>query len=152
MSSVSITKIFSFEAAHALTGYNGPCRNIHGHSYKLWVTIYGPVNPHTGMILDFNDLKKIVYETVISQFDHSLILSVKDKMLEYKAGAKADNLVELPFNPSSENLVIHFSELIGRALPETVKLYRLKLYETDTSFTEWYANDGMKLHTFKNHL
>ena len=141
MNCVTITKIFSFEAAHALTGYNGPCKNIHGHSYKLWVTISGEVDTNTGMILDFNDLKRIVYDTIISRFDHSLILYGEDKMVKAQAGVIAENLVVLPFNPSSENLITYFSELLKKALPQHINLHGLKLYETDSSFTEWFSRD-----------
>ena len=141
MNCVTITKIFSFEAAHALMGYNGPCKNIHGHSYKLWVTISGEVDTKTGMILDFNDLKKVVYETIISRFDHSLMLNIADKMVNAQTGTLAENLLVLPFNPSSENLIIHFSELLKKALPQHIQLHGLKLYETDSSFTEWFSRD-----------
>jgi 6-pyruvoyltetrahydropterin/6-carboxytetrahydropterin synthase len=120
MNAVRITKIFSFEAAHALKDYDGPCKNIHGHSYKLWVTVSGRVNRETGILIDFGFLKNIIYDNIIS----------------------TQNLMVLPFNPSSENLSIHFAELITNALPENVKLHHLKLYETETSFTEWYENDN----------
>ena len=150
MNCVTITKIFSFEAAHALTDYNGPCKNIHGHSYKLWVTISGPVDSGTGMIIDFNDLKRIVYETIISRFDHSLILYVEDKMANVQPTAEAENLIVLPFNPSSENLIIHFSELIKKALSPHINLHGLKLYETDSSFTEWLSPDKLNIKEINN--
>jgi 6-pyruvoyltetrahydropterin/6-carboxytetrahydropterin synthase len=147
---VTITRVFSFEAAHALKDYNGPCKNIHGHSYKLWVTVSGIVDAGTGMIMDFNDLKKIVNETIISKFDHALILYRKDKMLKSQPVVKAENLLILPFNPTSENLIIYFSELIKKALPEHTRLYGLKLYETDSSFTEWFSVDYKTLQDFNN--
>ena len=150
MNCVTITKIFSFEAAHALMDYNGPCKNIHGHSYKLWVTISGQVDAGTGMIMDFNDLKKIVYETIISRFDHSLILYGEDKLLNESSMAMTENLVVLPFNPTSENLIIYFSELIKKLLPQHINLHGLKLYETDSSFTEWFSIDYLTLQDFNN--
>ena len=76
---IRITKEFKFEMAHALKDYDGPCRNIHGHSYEMKVTVSGtPVddknNPKLGMVMDFGDLKKIVRETIIEVFDHALVL------------------------------------------------------------------------------
>ena len=82
MTKIRLTKIFNFEAAHALMNYDGPCKNIHGHSYKLEVTIIGrPVkdesSPKDGMVMDFGDLKEIIKKSIIEQFDHSLILNKK---------------------------------------------------------------------------
>ena len=76
---IRLTKEFSFEAAHALDGYDGPCREIHGHSYRLFVTVKGrPMagegDPKCGMVMDFGVLKRIVNEEIVSHFDHSLVL------------------------------------------------------------------------------
>ena len=72
---------FNFETAHALYGYDGKCKNIHGHSYKLFVTVKGsPIldssNPKFGMVIDFGDIKKIVRAEVVDQFDHAILLNV----------------------------------------------------------------------------
>ena len=77
---ITLTKIFRFEAAHAIYGYPGACAAIHGHSYELHVQIAGidPVEsfiPGMGILMDFKDLKKVVQESVISKLDHQLILS-----------------------------------------------------------------------------
>ena len=79
MPTLRLTKEFRFEGAHALTGYDGKCRHIHGHSYILYVTVKGtPSNPDgtpkSGMLIDFTDLKRIVNDHIIDVFDHSLIL------------------------------------------------------------------------------
>lgn len=144
MNSIIITKIFSFEAAHALLDYDGPCRNIHGHSYKLWVSVSGEIDPKSGMILDFGDLKSIVNEVIISKYDHSLMLSADDEKTNKTSGLFLENLIVLPFNPSSENLIIYFSELINESLPARIRLFKLKLYETETSFAEWYSYNDVK--------
>ena len=78
MSTIRITKRFSFEAGHALYGYDGKCKNVHGHSYKLYVTVIGsPITDTTnvklGMVIDFGDLKKIVKQEVVDKFDHATI-------------------------------------------------------------------------------
>ena len=71
MTVIRLTKEFSFEAAHALDGYDGPCREIHGHSYRLFVTVKGcPAagegDPKCGMVMDFGVLKRIVNEEIVS--------------------------------------------------------------------------------------
>src|SRR5690606_19438176 len=76
---IRLTKMFEIEMAHALKGYDGLCKYIHGHSYKLEVTIKGtPINDHTnpknGMVMDFKDLKKIVKEHILNVYDHALVL------------------------------------------------------------------------------
>lgn len=80
MSNIRITKQFSFETGHALYGYDGKCRNVHGHSYKLSVTVIGmPIgdNSHVkyGMVIDFSDLKKIVQEEIVDVFDHATVFN-----------------------------------------------------------------------------
>ena len=77
---IRITKEFKFEMAHALKGYDGLCRNIHGHSYELLVTISGyPISdsnsPKLGMVMDFGDLKQIVRSTIVDVYDHALVLN-----------------------------------------------------------------------------
>ena len=80
MTKIRITKKFDFEAGHALFGYDGKCKNIHGHSYKLFVTVIGePINDSShiknGMVIDFGDLKTIVNQEIIKPFDHSVIFN-----------------------------------------------------------------------------
>ena len=75
---IRITKQFKMEMAHALHGYDGLCKNIHGHSYKLWVTLRGAVKDEAGhkkdgMVLDFSLLKQMVKPLIIDKFDHSLV-------------------------------------------------------------------------------
>ena len=80
MSTIRITKRFSFETGHALYGYDGKCRNVHGHSYKLFVTVIGhPISDTThvklGMVIDFSDLKVIVKNKIVDVFDHATVFN-----------------------------------------------------------------------------
>lgn len=148
MSIIRLTKEFHFELAHALEGYDGACRNIHGHSYILFVTVIGsPIssvsNPKLGMIMDFGDLKGIVNSTIISRFDHALLLNQSSSMLKTLRAESFGKVESLPFQPTCENLLPYFAELISGRLPEGVKLHHLKLNETATSFAEWYATDNL---------
>ncbi|MDY5969514.1 MAG: 6-carboxytetrahydropterin synthase [Bacteroidales bacterium] len=130
-----LTKEFNFEMAHALTGYDGKCRNLHGHSYRLFVTIEGsPIadetSPKQGMVIDFGDLKHIVNETIMEPFDHALVLSQNSP---YNKGFDTKTVL-VPFQPTCENLLIHFAGLLADKVPKGVKIHSLKLYETATSY------------------
>ena len=150
MSKIRITKQFSFETAHALYGYDGKCKNIHGHGYKLDVTVIGtPIddasNSKFGMVIDFSDLKKIVNNQIVDIFDHSLILN-KNTPHESLAQDLINNdhkVILVDYQPSSENMVIDFAKRIISQLPDEVKLFSLRLQETDTSFAEWHASDNI---------
>jgi len=148
MSKIRITKEFKFEGAHALLGYDGPCKNIHGHSYKMAVTLIGePVkdanSPKNGMVIDFGVLKQIVNESIVKPFDHALVLNADTKnatSLELKS--LSDKLILVDYQPSCENFLIDFAERIKNKLPQNIKLFSIRLDETSNSFAEWYASDN----------
>ena len=130
MTKIRLTKEFSFEAAHLLEGYDGACREIHGHSYRLFVTVRGvPVcdgrNPKLGMVMDFGQLKRIVGEEVVQRLDHAFV------MRRTPAG-----------EAFAEALGTRFDARIAPRLPEGVELYALRLHETATSYAEWVADDN----------
>ncbi|MCQ2297726.1 MAG: 6-carboxytetrahydropterin synthase [Bacteroidales bacterium] len=132
-----LTKEFSFDMAHALTGYDGKCRNIHGHTYHLFVTVEGEplddqASPKDGMVVDFNQLKQIVNDKIVEPFDHALVLS-RTTPLPTDMDTK---LIITDWQPTSENLIIHFSKILLTEFPENVRLHSLKLYETETSCAE----------------
>jgi len=149
MAIIRVTKSFGFEMAHVLSNYAGPCKNVHGHSYKLFVTMSGvPVqdakNPSNGMVIDFSDIKKIVEKEIISVFDHSFVVSknhnpeITDTFVNLFG-----NTIIVDYQPTCENLVADFVSRIIPHLPEGTKLFSLKLYETATSYAEWYASDNV---------
>lgn len=145
---IRVTKEFTFEMAHALWNYDGPCRNVHGHSYRLFVTLSGtPVgetgNPKNGMVIDFTDLKGIVKKEIVNLFDHSVVVSRRfDKEKMEMFTKMFGNTVLVDYQPTCENLVSDFADRISRQLPPGVKLHSLKLYETARSYAEWYASDN----------
>lgn len=150
MSKIRITKQFTFETGHALYGYDGKCKNVHGHSYKLSVTVIGsPIsdmnNVKFGMVIDFTDLKKIVKEEVVDQFDHATVFNKHTPHLELARELQNRNhhVILLDYQPTSENMVIDFAERITKRLPKDISLFSLKLQETDSSFAEWYASDNI---------
>lgn len=147
MSVIRITKEFQFEMAHALVGYDGPCKNIHGHSYKLDVTVKGKVKKGTsdsdeGMVVDFGIIKKIVKDLIVDEYDHSLVLNEKMK-IDKSQFDFMNKLIIVPFQPTCELLLGHYSELIIAKLPANIQLHSLMLRETPTSYAEWFAEDNL---------
>lgn len=150
MSKIRITKHFDFETAHALYGYDGKCKNVHGHSYQLYVTIIGePIHDSlhvkNGMVLDFGDLKKIVKSEIVDVFDHATVLNKNSphRELAEKIREHSPKVILVEYQPTSENMIIDFSKLISAKLPDSVKLHSLKLYETQNSYAEWFASDQL---------
>lgn len=150
MAKIRLTKEFSFETAHVLEGYDGLCSQIHGHSYRLFVTVLGepetdPAHPHFGMVLDFKILKDIVKRLVIDRYDHSLVIrdSQANAAVIEALRDRFGRIITVDYQPTCENMISRFAEQIGRELPPHVELYSLKLHETATSFAEWYAGDNL---------
>jgi 6-pyruvoyltetrahydropterin/6-carboxytetrahydropterin synthase len=150
MSNIRITKKFSFETGHALYGYDGKCKNVHGHSYKLSVTVIGsPIENRNdvkfGMVIDFTDLKKIVKEEIVDQFDHATVFNETTPHVElaHELKNRGHHVILVDYQPTSENMVIDFAQRIIGRLPADITLFSLKLQETDSSFAEWYASDNL---------
>lgn len=147
---IRITKFFTFEMAHALLGYEGKCRNIHGHSYKLFVTLRGeplqqPGYTNDGMVMDFQHLKRLVKASVLDIYDHSLVLNAATPPSTILELSKHyEKLVTLPFQPTCENIVLEVVEKLQGGLPSNVELYQVDLFETATSHATWCIDDGRK--------
>ena len=134
------------EMAHALYGYDGLCKNIHGHSYRLWVTLRGPVldepgHEKDGMVLDFGLLKRLVKPHIIDKYDHSFVLNPHSSHANIELSA-FEKVYLLPYQPTSENLVNDFVSIIKNQLPENIELYKVVLSETANSFAEWCLDDN----------
>ena len=133
--------------AHALSNYDGKCKNIHGHTYKLFVTLIGiPCedcsSPKNGMVLDFGDLKNIVKIPIVDVFDHALVVPANKGFEDLRKFQETDKYIEVPFQPTCENLTIYIANIIWSKLPDSVSLYSIMRYETPTSYAEWFADDN----------
>lgn len=143
-----VTKIFDFETAHALWGYDGKCANIHGHSYKLTVSISGDIihdnnAVKNGMIIDFSDLKKIVNPAVVDRFDHALLVNGNTPHAKYaEVESGFSKIILCDYQPTCENMLIEMVKRIIKELPEGITLKYAKLQETDNSFAEWFLEDN----------
>ena len=149
MAKIRLTKEFSFESAHALEGYAGACREIHGHSYRMFVTICGRPSQDAaasdcGMVMDFGELKRIVTEEVVARMDHSFVLrrSEANQRLAESLTGRFGRLVMVDYQPTCENMLADLAERIARRLPAGVELHSLRLHETATSYAEWFAEDN----------
>ena len=148
MAVIRVTKEFRFEMAHALWNYDGPCRNVHGHSYILFVTFSGqppddPDNNRNGMVIDFGDLKRLVKENIVDRLDHSLMIagfSPAESIESYRH--HFGNVIVSSYQPTCENIVADIAAILRDLTPNGLSLHSVKLYETATSFAEWHANDN----------
>jgi len=133
--------------AHALWNHDGTCRNVHGHSYILFVTIIGKLtddnhSPKSGMVVDFSDIKKWVKSEIIDELDHCFVVS-SDADIENlkKVQQMFEKMKIVDFQPTCENLLVYMADIIKKNMPDHIELYSLKLHETPTSYAEWYAHD-----------
>ena len=135
----TVTKTVRFDAAHILTNHNGLCKNLHGHTYRVEVTVAGDVGPENDMVMDFKDLKRLATETICDKFDHAFI---------YNGGSAAEceiaavvekygmRTVAVPFRSTAENLAKYF--FLG--LSEHIAgLSAVKVWETADSCAEYRA-------------
>jgi 6-pyruvoyltetrahydropterin/6-carboxytetrahydropterin synthase len=147
MPTVRISKEFTFDMAHALLGYDGLCKNIHGHSYTLVVTVIGiPISddnsPKNGMLIDFKDLKNIIRQQIIDKFDHALVLnSDSPKDLVDMLMKNYEKIVLLAYQPTTENMIADMADQIRSLIPKHLELFSLRLRETPSSYAEWFASD-----------
>ena len=148
MGYIRVTKEFSFEMAHTLVGYDGVCSEIHGHSYRLFVTVAGTPSqdesdPKFGMVMDFGLLKKLVSELILNVYDHALLIRRTEtgKELTDILSKNFRKLQVVDFQPTCENLILNFVNLLEGNIPENVILHSIRLHETATSYAEWFADD-----------
>lgn len=123
---VSVTKRFTFEASHNLIDYDGPCSNLHGHSYKLYVTVSGYVDTVSNnitdcMVIDFKDIKSIVKREVVDKLDHTY-------------------LNEVFTQPTAEVMAVLIFQTLENAFPKDCTLEKIRLYETEDSYAEVCRN------------
>lgn len=150
MSTIRITKQFFFETGHALYGYDGKCKNVHGHSYQLDVTVIGQPIEDTnqvknGMVIDFGDLKAIVKSEIVDVFDHATVFNQLTPHVElaHDLEKRGHKVLLVPYQPTSEMMLVDFASRIKTHLPQNIQLHSLKLRETGTSYAEWYASDNI---------
>lgn len=121
---------------------------MHGHSYKLFVSVKGkPINnlehSKNGMVMDFGDLKKIVNSEIVDEWDHAVLLNANSphKNLGETLEKEGHKVIYCDYQPTCENMLYDIATKIKNKLPENISLAYLKLHETENSFGEWFAED-----------
>ncbi|MCR9013876.1 6-carboxytetrahydropterin synthase QueD [Aquiflexum gelatinilyticum] len=140
---LSITKIFSFEAAHRISNYQGSCSRVHGHSYKIQITVTGKEIGEDDMLIDFKVLKDLVNESVIRQFDHSFILQRNAKNIN-DFSLLEQRVFWMDYEPTAERMVLWMVTELEKALPVSIYLRKIVLFETETSFVTWESVPHLK--------
>jgi len=142
---IRITKEFDFEAAHALDGYEGKCKDIHGHSYHLKITLIGEPSKDVllsdcGMVVDFGEIKSIVRDHVYENFDHRLLLRNDSRF----KGLEKDNerIRYVNYQPTCENMLIEIVGMVQKCLQGKTILHSAFLRETANSYAEWFSSDN----------
>ena len=127
---VTVIKEFTFDSAHWLPDYVGPCNNMHGHTYKLQVGLQGEVKRETGMVVDFGEVKSII-KPLVDAMDHSVLNDLSDS-------SKSCYMPGFPRKPTAENMVLWLAERIRFELvAKDVRVTLVRLWETPTSYAEW---------------
>jgi 6-pyruvoyltetrahydropterin/6-carboxytetrahydropterin synthase len=149
MATLRLTRVFHFDMAHVLLNYPGKCKNIHGHTYKLEVTVTGTLcneetSPKKGMIIDFSDFKNLIQDEIITFWDHALMIHHDtDPILLNALKSNYEKIIEVPFQPTTENMICELSSIIKQILPSDLQLFSLRLFETEKSYAEWYASENV---------
>lgn len=135
----TVTKTVRFDAAHILTNHQGLCKNLHGHTYRVDVSVAQADGAGGDMVIDFKDLKRIAAETVCDRFDHAFIYSTASEG-EREIAALVERhgmrTVALPFRSTAENLAKLFFGELREKVPGLVSV---KVWETADSCAEYRA-------------
>ncbi len=133
---VRISKEYRWEMGHRLPFHEGPCKNIHGHSYIMWVELYGEPADNS-MVMDYYDLNKII-EPVIAELDHCFLLDEGDKLMaDFLARNGFKNKI-IPYYTTVENIVRYMLDTTASGFRKFGNISRLKvrIHETPDSFAE----------------
>ena len=128
-----VTRRFEFDSAHRLLGYGGPCRFLHGHHYAVEVTVSGDQLDGLGMLVDFGELKGVVWGWLKANWDHAALLSEDDPLLAQTEGAYSMG----NRNPTAEVMAEMSFNGFKTMLSSRVKLVRVRLYETPNCWVDY---------------
>jgi 6-pyruvoyltetrahydropterin/6-carboxytetrahydropterin synthase len=147
-SKIRVTKTFHFDMAHALYGHDGPCKNIHGHTYHLAVCLIGSAvhksgDPKDGMVIDFAEFKSIVNKHVVEVYDHALLLNANSPHAQNNYLKRtSEKVIYFKQQPTCENLLLELVKTVQAHLPSHVSLHSMRLNETPSSYAEWFQSDN----------
>ena len=132
---MKIAKEFYWEMGHRLPDHFGLCKNIHGHSYKMILTVEGQMNEQQ-MVIDYYDLEKII-NPIIMEFDHSFMVNKNDKIVIEFLNQINSKKVEVDFDATVENICLFVLNKIKDApLPKNIRAITVRVYETKFDYAE----------------
>lgn len=145
---ITVTKEFTFDCAHMLSNHDGLCSNLHGHTYRFEVTASSELikeGSSQGMVVDFGDLKSIVKELIVDKFDHSFIFweggSSAEKAIAKVVKDYGMRIVMFKERPTAENMALFIIKTLNEYLKDSpIRIVKVRLYETPTSFAEVEEN------------
>jgi 6-pyruvoyltetrahydropterin/6-carboxytetrahydropterin synthase len=147
---MTATKEFSWDCAHVLTGHQGLCKNLHGHTYKMEVTacqkdgLLIEEGPSQGMVIDFKDLKQLVNSIIVEPFDHATVIDMSNDD-PFEAGlyhllrTHDKKIVKVQYRPTAENMCLDFVAKLNAEVDKlglSFAIAKIRLYETPTSYAE----------------
>lgn len=134
---ITVTKTVKFDAAHALTNHQGLCKNLHGHTYRVDISVSQREGEDSDMVIDFKDLKSIAEAVICDRFDHAFIYNTTSPgECEIAAVVEKNSMrtVAIPFRSTAENLAKYFFELLIARIPNIASV---KVWETAMSSAEY---------------
>lgn len=134
---ITVTKTVKFDAAHVLTNHQGLCKNLHGHTYRVDISVSQREGEDSDMVIDFKDLKSIAEAVICDRFDHAFIYNTTSSgECEIAAVVEKNSMrtVAIPFRSTAENLAKYFFELLIVRIPNIASV---KVWETAMSSAEY---------------
>lgn len=145
MNIINLKYAVKFDAAHRLFLYKGPCNNLHGHTWKVELELMGGVDPKSGMLLDFHDIKELARKTIMDKLDHGAIFNFEDKVMWQNLLSMKMKIYTLPCEPTCENLARAIYEMVAPILKagvdpvRTIWLESVRVWESDHASATYEA-------------
>lgn len=149
MKFTQITRSIEFDAGHRIPNHGGACKNLHGHRYKLDITVQGKIDnsegsPSEGMLIDFGEIKKIAIQYISDPWDHAFLVSSSDHhLVQFLESLPDHKTIVLDTIPTVENLAnLIFSilaEKFNKKFQDRIHLKAIRLYETPNCWADVYA-------------
>lgn len=140
---IEITRESTIAMAHRLFQYDGQCERLHGHNYRILVTVTSDGLNDLGMVADFADIKRVLFGGLDAEWDHRTILFENDPLCASLLALLDDGSIRpVPFNPTAENMAAHlgtvlFPAFLEKAGMKGVTVSRVVVYETEKSAATW---------------
>jgi 6-pyruvoyltetrahydropterin/6-carboxytetrahydropterin synthase len=143
---IQVTRSIEWDMGHRVPNHKHKCRYPHGHRYRLELTLSGQVShdrgtSHEGMVHDFGDIKQILLDKIHDTLDHCFMASEDDVVFTPLAKEHDLQILLVPFIPTAENIVQWCFDRLQHCFPSSLKITRLRLYETPTSWADFIPDN-----------